>query len=316
MKRTNQIRVGLSSLIHWIRAAVFLPKFAKKIEMKIIENRGRSLTMSPAGYIPIAKNILDHLFAKYGANFGSSVVFEIGTGRHLAVPLILRLFGVGRIVTADIEDILIRAQIVRMAESIAASEEILALARSYGLDITEKLDLFKRLDSIRDKFDLLCFLGVDFHPECDLSNSNAVERVIPTKTDVAFSSNVLEHIEPDTLELIFKNLVNINPGDFIQYHHVDLADHLSHAIKGLHPLNFYRYSPATWAILAGNRYMYSNRLTLNDYSSILESAGIDNKIDVLKRLDESEFHSAHTFCADDFSGKEINVIRISIEISN
>lgn len=316
MKKNTQIRIILTSLVNWFRAAVFSSKFTKKLEIKIIESRVRRLAMSPTGYIPIAKAILDHLFAKYGANLGSSVVFEIGTGRHLAVPLILRLFGVGRVVTADIEDILIRAQIVLMAESIAASEEILALARGYGLDIEEKLHLFKRLEATGDKFELLRLLGVDFHPECNLSNSDAVERVIPAKTDVAFSSNVLEHIPPDTLTLIFKNLVAINPGDFIQYHHVDLADHLFHSIPGLHPLNFYRYSSATWAILAGNRYMYTNRLTLNDYSSILESAVIDHKIDVLKKLDESEFQTARTFCADDFIGKEINVVRISIEIGH
>jgi hypothetical protein len=56
---------------------------------------------------------------------------------------------------------------------------------------------------------------------------------------------------------------------------VDLSDHFSHADDTIGSINFLRFSEKEWSQCAGNRYMYHNRLRLDDFQQILRSSGIE-----------------------------------------
>jgi hypothetical protein len=57
-------------------------------------------------------------------------------------------------------------------------------------------------------------------------------------------------------------------------HIVDLSDHFAHDDHRLLAVNFLRFRPSIWSALAGNRFMYQNRLRLPQYQQLFEAAGL------------------------------------------
>ena len=95
----------------------------------------------------------------------------------------------------------------------------------------------------------------------------------PESVDFHTSYTVLEHIpESIVTDILREGLRVIRPGGLF-VHRIDYSDHFSHSDKSISSINFLQYSNEVWARIAGNRYMYMNRLREDDFVAIYEQAG-------------------------------------------
>jgi len=58
-------------------------------------------------------------------------------------------------------------------------------------------------------------------------------------------------------------------------HFIDLSDHFKHQDKSITSINFLRYSDEEWDKIAGNEFVYCNRLRASDYLVLFKEAGFD-----------------------------------------
>ena len=77
---------------------------------------------------------------------------------------------------------------------------------------------------------------------------------------------------------------------------VDYSDHFSHSDSSISAINFLQFSELKWDMLAGNRYMYMNRLRHDDFldlfrqwghSVLMEEPDVDREI--VLTLKDTEF---------------------------
>ena len=57
-------------------------------------------------------------------------------------------------------------------------------------------------------------------------------------------------------------------------HAANTGDHFAHVDGSLSPLHFLRWSERQWDLIAGNRYMYQNRMRADDYYALFEECGL------------------------------------------
>ncbi|HEX7574175.1 MAG TPA: class I SAM-dependent methyltransferase, partial [Bacteroidota bacterium] len=97
--------------------------------------------------------------------------------------------------------------------------------------------------------------------------------ISPHTIDYHVSYAVLQHIPPDILRsIIAESRRLLKPGG-LSVHWIDLSDHFSHGDHSISAVNFLRFSEKEWDRLSGNRYMYQNRLRIDDYVRILTEMG-------------------------------------------
>ena len=108
-----------------------------------------------------------------------------------------------------------------------------------------------------------------------LAPADAAHLRLPSKcVDYHISYTVLEHICPEILiELLLEGKrVLKEEGLFI--HCIDFSDHFSHSDRSISSINFLQFSEYKWKKYAGNRYMYHNRLRIDEFIALF------NKIDL------------------------------------
>ena len=111
-----------------------------------------------------------------------------------------------------------------------------------------------------------------------LSPADATKLAIQdSSTDLHVSYTVLEHIPPSILkEILNEGSRILRPGGcFI--HIVDFSDHFAHSDNSISRVNFLRFNENEWDRLAGNQFMYQNRLRIDDYITLFE----ENHLSVL-----------------------------------
>lgn len=110
-------------------------------------------------------------------------------------------------------------------------------------------------------------LNIQYYPYQDARNLDTIET---SSVDVYFSNQVLEHISYDVLKDIFQEgkRVLVENGLFI--HFIGLHDHFATIDSSISKVNFLKYSNTKWKILAGNKFMYHNRMRSTDYSGLFE----------------------------------------------
>ena len=99
---------------------------------------------------------------------------------------------------------------------------------------------------------------------------------LPTGSmDFHVSHAVVEHVPPEDLSGIFREAGRLLREDGLFVHVIDLSDHFSHTDSTISTANFLQFSDRQWARWAGNRYMYMNRLRVDDLLAILEAADLE-----------------------------------------
>lgn len=103
--------------------------------------------------------------------------------------------------------------------------------------------------------------------------------------DYYTSVAVLEHIPPAVLRDIWQETHRLLRPDGLAFHWFDPKDHFAVSDPSITAINFLQFDDATWHRYAGNRFMYHNRLRVDDYIAMLEQAGF-TVVDLYRKLDE------------------------------
>ena len=153
---------------------------------------------------------------------------------------------------------------------------------------------------------LLEFLNIKYIAPGDASHLNLPN----SSVDFHTSYNVLEHIPPEIIKAILKEGQRILKQDGIFIHCIDYSDHFSHSDKSISSVNFLQFSDNYWDKIAGNRYMYMNRLRHDDFIDLFQNLNCEILVDE-PNIDESLLLQKSGFKLDaKFSSKSDEAITI------
>jgi hypothetical protein len=242
-----------------------------------------------------------------GQNPIGKVFFETGTGRMPVVPLSYWLMGAEKTITIDLNPYLKKELIIDCLEYISKNKD--AIMNLFGpLIVQERMDrLIKKRPFSINEFLNLC--DIDYIAPGDASNTKLSNNFI----DYHISTTVFEHIPKDILKKILEEGNRIIKKNGLFIHRIDYTDHFSHSDRTISEINFLQYSRSEWEKLAGNRYMYMNRLRHDDYLRLFKSVGqsvIDTKVYENKYLNKL-LNDKHFKLNDDFILKSNNVLSIT-----
>jgi len=192
-------------------------------------------------------------------------VLEVGTGHMPIIPIGFFLSGAAQIITIDLHR---RIDWELTRDSLAWIAGHRSEVRSLYAD-TVPAQLFEEQFALLTKWHkkpkkFLEAANIEY-----LAPADAVHTNLPAQSvDCHFSVAVLEHIPLATLAGIFTEARRILKPTGYAVHFFDLSDHFQHQDKSISSINFLQYSDAEWNRIAGNEFMYCNRLRNSDYLNL------------------------------------------------
>lgn len=209
---------------------------------------------------------------KQGRTAHGKSFLEIGTGRRLNLPISLWLCGAEKIFTIDVNPYLTAELVWEDLEYIRKNESrIVAL---FGDHSRHPLFIrrFKELLSwtSNDLNGFLTLINTAYVVQKDSDELSLPSRII----DFHVSRSVLEHIPPTVMAGILKESKRLLRPDGLLVHSINLTDHFSHSDNSISSVNFLKFSERVWGLIAGNRFMYQNRLRIDDFLGLFSAAGL------------------------------------------
>ena len=195
-------------------------------------------------------------------------VLEVGTGRRLNLPLSLWLQGAESIVTVDLNPYL-RAELVH--EDLRQIRDERDKVEALFGDALDR-DRLQQLLALAEDFDLDRLLetcSIRYLSPGDAAGMDLADDSI----DLHVSYEVFEHIPGPVLEAILREGSRVISTRGLLVHYIDFSDHFAHSDSSIGPINFLKFGEGSFRLLAGNRYMYMNRLRLDDFEALYARAG-------------------------------------------
>ena len=260
--------------VNWILKALvqnvisLLPeKAGNRIYYKIQKKYGQLNKISINSYI---NHILKMEIAlqKTENTLRNKRVLEIGTGKNIVMPLLIFALGAKSVTTIDINpyltDSLIQKSIKKIKDSL---KHIVQELRS----VRDKKLVRQRLHRVCDAENPLLEASVEYRAPCDASDMN-----YPNSTfDVHMSNQVIEHIKPETIRLILREGRRLLSEEGIMVHDIGMHDHFTTLDDSISTVNFLKYDEWMWSVIAGNRFMYHNRLRASQMKDLFQQEGLN-----------------------------------------
>lgn len=201
-----------------------------------------------------------------GRSLHGATAIEVGTGRRVTLPICLWLLGVGRVHTVDLHRYLNDAATSLDLRALLQDEEFCNHPRVRR----ERVDALTRLvASGGTRLQLFELCGLRY-----MAPADATRLDLPSESiDLHFSFTVFEHIPETILVPLLTEAARVLRPDGLALHLIDHSDHFSHADRSLSPVHFLQFEDTQWDRIAGNRYMFMNRLRADDYETIYAHAG-------------------------------------------
>jgi len=199
-----------------------------------------------------------------GRVIGDKTFLEVGTGYRLNIPIVLWLLGASRVITVDLNPYLKTALVLEdisyMRHHKQEIQTLFADLQSPGF-----AERFRQLTEAENNLPhLLNMTGIEYLAPADATGLDLAIRSV----DFHISYTTLEHIPLKTLKSIIREGKRLlRPGGLF-VHCIDFSDHFSHSDNSILPINFLQFNDLEWARLAGNRYMYHNRLRVDDFADL------------------------------------------------
>ena len=194
---------------------------------------------------------------------------EIGTGWLLGTALGLWLAGARHITTVDLHRY-VRPELVRELLTYLLTHEDEVAGLFPWVPAAELREKCRQLGGCHSLTDVLAVAPIRYLAPADATR---LPPALAGTFDYHYSTNVLEHVPPAVLAGLLREARRVlRPAGHL-VHFVDLSDHFSHDDSRLSATHFLRYGPQTWAALAGNRFMYQNRLRYPQYAAAFAAAG-------------------------------------------
>ena len=269
------------------------PKLSFAVYYFIQRRYGTLKQFHPIRYFQAGLKMVSLLQEQRGPLNGSETFLEVGTGRSLALPLALWLCGAKRIITVDVHPYLKEQLVLEQLQYLREHREQVA-----GLftDHLEERTFRERMAFLEDSDMTLAKLLAGANIQY-LAPINAAQLDLPSQSiDYHVSFQVLQHVTPKALIGIFLEGKRLLKPAGLFIHYTVLDDLFSGVDRGISPVNFLQFSDAEWENIAGNRFMYHNRLRADDLNDLLIQQGLkvaltDVKINrqSLQRLQDKEF---------------------------
>ncbi|MCB0318978.1 MAG: methyltransferase domain-containing protein, partial [Bdellovibrionales bacterium] len=222
-------------------------------------------------------------------------------GRGVDLPIALWLLGAAKIYTIDLNSYL-KAELIKESLDFIKNypDEIKSiLSNSISKERLEKLLLLDLEGDVISRLFELCNITY-------LAPADASKIELPANSiDLHLSYTVFEHIpQIDLIEILIEGN-RLLRSDGLHIHLIDYSDHFSHSDDNISPINFLQYDEESWNSLAGNKYMYCNRLREDDVMSVFDKASIDLiQIESCKKEELRSLLSSNEFFLDEkFSTK-------------
>jgi SAM-dependent methyltransferase len=213
---------------------------------------------------------LAECIVKQGRSVESGVFLEIGTGLQVTLPVVLWLCGAAEITTVDLNHYLKAELVGRDAFRMRThfDEMLRLLGNTPGTRLS--VERLNALLAVGDDIDrVLKAAHIRYLAPADATRLD----LRPHTIDYHVSYAVLQHIPPEILrDIIAEARRLLKPGGLF-VHWIDLSDHFSHGDHSISAVNFLRFSEKEWGRLSGNRFMYQNRLRIDDYIQMLNGMG-------------------------------------------
>ena len=195
---------------------------------------------------------------------------EIGTGWRLNTPIALWLLGAKQIITVDLHRYLKPELVFEDVQFLREHpEKIAEIYPTEGLR-GDRLERLLKCPLTRTNCDALLELcQIQYLAPQDASALPLAGHSV----DLEFSFNVFEHIPGPVLSHILTEGRRVLKPTGLSIHCVDYTDHFSHSDGSISSVNFLQYEDRDWDRLAGNRYMYMNRLRVDDFEQLFQGAG-------------------------------------------
>lgn len=184
----------------------------------------------------------------------------------LTIPLIYWLAGANRIVTVDLHRYLREDLVMESLTLLSALKGIFYDKYPQIIDQERWEALFSN-QRPSNLHELKRLTGLTYLAPADASRLPLENESVDFHT----SYTVLEHIPHHALKSIFLEAKRVLRPSGVVAHRVDYSDHFSHTDNSINNLNFLSYSDRQWHSLAGNRFMFMNRLRHADYVDLLRS---------------------------------------------
>ncbi len=212
--------------------------------------------------------------------------FEVGTGRVPLLPMAFWLMGAERTITIDLNPYLREELVVQSVRTLLKDQA--RVRQTLGPFLVE--DRLARLLALGSTPQLSTDAVLDLCGITYIAPGDATATGLPSSSiDFHTSYTVFEHIPLTHLRRIAAESRRLLRSDGLCIHRIDYSDHFAHSDQHITRVNFLQYSDAAWDRLAGNRYMYMNRLRHDDYLSLFQEAGhqlvaVEPTIDDLSQL--------------------------------
>lgn len=211
--------------------------------------------------------LLNQYFKKYQKQ--SKVAFELGTGRIITTLIGLWILGYKKIITVDLNPYLSADLIHNNIQSIIKNtNDVFGLFKN-DIDkeeFDEKISILSKLENKNMK-EILETLNIQYIPYQDARSLTTIEN---STIDIYFSNQVLEHIPYLVLDKIFNEGKRVITKGGLFIHFIGLHDHFSTIDSTISGINFLKFSNFRWNLLAGNKFMYQNRLRASDYYKLFQ----------------------------------------------
>lgn len=211
-------------------------------------------------------------FRRQGGTLRGKTVLEVGTGRSLCVPIALWLCGADRVRTVDLNPYL-KAELV-LRDVAYMREHRDAIGGLFGAYADTPLfgrRFGKLLGETADLAGLMEMTGIEYAAPADAARLD-----LPAESvDLHVSFTVLEHVPPEVLRAILAEARRVLAPDGLLIHYADFTDHFSHSDQSISSIHFLQFDAARWGRYAGNRFMYHNRLRIDDMVELFRAEELD-----------------------------------------
>ena len=228
--------------------------------------RGRS---NPLEWFDAALTMVKWIRGAGGEIAGRSFL-EVGTGRNVSVPLGLWLCGAERVATVDLNTYLSDALVEETLEFVRQKRE--EVIKMFGAEAEQPLFL-ERLQRLAEfsggTKELLRATNIEYASPADATRLDFPDESF----DYHVSHAVFEHIPRETIAGILAEARRLLKPHGLLMHIIDPSDHFSHDDASITAINFLQFDEPEWKRLAGNKFMYHNRLRGFEYLELFEQAG-------------------------------------------
>jgi len=272
-----KVKAAVQNVVAWLPESICYPAY-----YAIQRSVGGLRYVSTLRTVGSAHRFVTTL-AQHGHDVHDATCFELGTGRQCGLPLGLWLCGAKQVITVDLNPFLREELVLDDIRYIAQhSSQITELFGDYAKHpvFQERLQYLCRL-TLSTLQDVLRATNIHYFSPADARSMPLQAQSI----DYYISMAVLEHIPPTALRDIWQETLRLLRPSGLAMHLIDPSDHFAYSDSSITAINFLQFDDETWHRYAGNRFMYHNRLRVDDYVALIEQTGF-TIVDFERTIDE------------------------------